>query len=87
MSLNDSAMETIPVSRFKATCLAVLRRVERTGRPVLITRFGEPVAEVVPLRRPVTRGAWLGCMRGSVHALGDEVGPALDAKRWNALCP
>ena len=40
-------METISVSRFKATCLAVLQRVKRTGKPVLITRFGEPVAELV----------------------------------------
>lgn len=41
-------IETISVSRFKATCLAVLQRVKRTGKPVLITRFGEPVAELVP---------------------------------------
>jgi len=78
-------METIPVSKFKATCLAVVQRVKRTGRPVLITRFGEPVAEVVPPTRRASRSAWLGCMQGSVEVLGDEVGPALDAKRWNAL--
>lgn len=79
------AMETIPVSKFKATCLTVVQRVKRTGRPVLITRFGEPVAQVVPPSRHVSGEAWLGCMEGSVEALGDEVGPALDAKRWNAL--
>jgi len=78
-------METIPVSKFKATCLAVVKRVKRTGRPVLITRFGEPVAEVVPPTRRASRGVWLGCMQGSVKVLGDEVGPALDAKRWDAL--
>jgi len=78
-------METIPVSKFKATCLAVVQRVRRTGRPVLITRFGEPVAEVVPPSRRAGRGAWLGCMRGTVEVLGDEIGPALDAKRWKAL--
>ena len=78
-------METIPVSKFKATCLAVVQRVKRTGRPVLITRFGEPVAEVVPPSRRASRGAWLGCMEGSVKVLGDEVGPALDAKHWDAL--
>jgi len=41
-------MEEIAISRFKATCLAVLERVRRTRRPVRITRFGEPVANVVP---------------------------------------
>jgi len=78
-------METIPVSKFKAAYFAVVQRVKRTGRPVLITRFGEPVVEVVPLSRRASRGAWLGCMQGSVEALRDEVSPALDAKRWNAL--
>ncbi len=78
-------METIPVSKFKATCLAVVQRVKRTGRPVLITRFGEPMAEVVPPSRRASKGAWLGSMQGSVEVLGDEIGPALDAKRWHAL--
>ena len=40
-------MEQIPISKFKARCLAILERVRRTGKPILITRFGEPVAEVV----------------------------------------
>src|ERR1035437_9960486 len=38
----------IAISRFKATCLAVLEDVRRTRRPVRVTRFGKPVAEVVP---------------------------------------
>lgn len=78
-------METIPVSKFKATCLTVVQRVKRTGRPVLITRFGEPVAEVVPHTKRASADAWLGCMEGSVEVTGDEVGSVLDAKRWNAL--
>ncbi len=41
-------MEEIAISKFKATCLAVLERVRKTGKPVLVTRFGEPVAELVP---------------------------------------
>ena len=27
-------------------------RSSRPGRPVLVTRFGEPIAEIVPPRRP-----------------------------------
>jgi prevent-host-death family protein len=78
-------METIPVSKFKAMCLAVVQRVKRTGHPVLITRFGEPIAEVIPPSRRSHRAAWLGCMQGSVEMRGDEVAPALAARRWNAL--
>jgi antitoxin (DNA-binding transcriptional repressor) of toxin-antitoxin stability system len=78
-------METIPVSKFKATCLAVVQRVKRSGRPVLITRFGEPMAEVVPPGRRAGRTAWIGSMEGTVEVLGDELEPALPARRWKAL--
>ena len=78
-------MQTLSVSQFKATCLAVLRRVKRTGRPVLITRFGEPVAEVVPPSRPVRADAWLGSMEGRATIVGDVVGPALEPRAWRAL--
>jgi prevent-host-death family protein len=40
-------VETISISDFKARCLAILKRVKKTGRPVRITCFGEPVAEIV----------------------------------------
>lgn len=34
------------ISKFKATCLAVLQEVRQTGQPILVTRRGEPIAEV-----------------------------------------
>jgi prevent-host-death family protein len=37
-------MDEIAISKFKATCLAVLERVRKTHRPIRVTRFGEPVA-------------------------------------------
>ena len=77
-------METMAVSKFKATCLAVLQRVKRTGRPVLVTRFGEPVAEIVPPTRPAPAEEWLGCMKGRAEILGDVVGPALALDAWKA---
>ena len=73
------------VSRFKATCLAVLQRVKRTGRPILITRFGEPVAEVVPPSPQTPKAEWLGSMEGRARVLGDVVGPALEGNAWTAL--
>ena len=78
-------MESIPVSKFKATCLAVLQRVKRTGRPVVITRFGQPVAEVIPPQRRAPKSGWLGCMAGRVKVTGDIVGPVMDAGSWDAL--
>ena len=67
-------MQDIAISKFKATCLAVLEEVRRTGVPVRVTRFGHPVAEVVP-SRPQGGSSWLGCMRESIEIRGDIVGP------------
>jgi prevent-host-death family protein len=78
-------METMPISKFKATCLAVLKRVQRTGRPLRITRFGKPVADIVPPGPEVKRGSWLGNMRGTAIIVGDIVGPTSDLVRWEAL--
>jgi len=78
-------METIAISRFKATCLAVLERVRRTGEPVLVTRFGEPVAEVVPPPAPPRPAKWLGSMKDRGEILGDIVSPATSEDEWDVL--
>jgi len=78
-------MEQIAISRFKATCLAVLERVRRTRKPVLVTRFGVPVAEVVPPSAAARPKRWLGALAGTGRIHGDIVGPAADESDWEAL--
>jgi prevent-host-death family protein len=78
-------METMPISKFKATCLAVLQRVRRTGRPVLVTRFGKPVAEVVAPRAAEAEGEWVGSMVGRAEITGDVVAPVVGVSEWRAL--
>lgn len=63
--------ETIAISRFKATCLAVLERVRATGQPVLVTKFGRPIAEVVPPAPATPPSTWLGALRARGHIAGD----------------
>ena len=76
-------METIPISKFKATCLALLKRVQKTGQPILITRRGEPIAQVGPPPPPANPGNWLGCMKGTARIVGDIVSPdPEDEKLW-----
>jgi prevent-host-death family protein len=41
-------MKEIAISVFKAKCLGILEEVRKTRKPIRITRFGKPVAEVVP---------------------------------------
>jgi prevent-host-death family protein len=79
--------DTIPISKFKATCLAVLERVRRTGRRVVVTRFGEPIAEVVPPTPAAREPEWLGAMRGRGSIRADLVLPVVQAEEWEALRP
>ena len=76
-------METIPISKFKATCLAVLERVRKTGEPVLVTRFGQPVARIEPPTQP-GKTVKLGGGVGTLEILGDIVGPISDISDWEA---
>ena len=78
--LPTNPVKFIAISEFKATCLAVLERVHRTGTSVLVTRPGVPVAEINP-PSPATFGAdWMGSMRASATIVGDLV--ASDAQTW-----
>jgi prevent-host-death family protein len=76
-------MEEIAISKFKATCLAVLERVRKTGKPVLVTRFGQPIAQISPpeIAKRVPR---LGGGAGTMEILGDIVGPIGDESDWEA---
>jgi prevent-host-death family protein len=42
----------VPAGQFKAHCLALLDEVAATGRPLVVTKRGRPVAEVVPIEPP-----------------------------------
>jgi antitoxin (DNA-binding transcriptional repressor) of toxin-antitoxin stability system len=65
----------MPISKFKATCLAELETVRRTGRPLRITRFGRPVADIVaPAPDEVKRRA-LGGMVERGRVVGDITSP------------
>ena len=68
---------TIPAGEFKAHCLALLDKVARTRRPLIVTKRGKPVAKVVPTETRAPRN-----LLGSVKFHGDIVAPILD--EWEA---
>ena len=78
------AMETMAISKFKATCLAALERVHRTGQPLRVTRFGRPIADVVTPSPERPRSEWLGSLRGTVEIQGDILAPSSDLVTWEA---
>ena len=71
--VRSTSMEEIAISKFKATCLAVLERVRKTHKPVRITKFGRPIAEMVPPSAPAKHLGWLGVMKGTAQINGDIV--------------
>jgi antitoxin (DNA-binding transcriptional repressor) of toxin-antitoxin stability system len=76
-------MEEIAISKFKATCLAVLELVRKTGQPIRVTRFGQPIADITPpggSKRTIRLGGGIGTM----EILGDIVGPIGDESDWEA---
>jgi antitoxin (DNA-binding transcriptional repressor) of toxin-antitoxin stability system len=76
-------MEEIAISKFKATCLAVLEHVRKTGEPILITRFGQPVAEIRPAI-PLLAARRFGLRSQTGVILGDIVGSISDESDWEA---
>jgi len=71
-------MEEVAISEFKAKCLALLERVRKTKKPIRVTRFGKPVADVIPASPAAGAGDWLGSMVDTFEIVGDIVSPVID---------
>lgn len=78
-------MQEIAISEFKAKCLALLDEVNKTKKSIRITRFGKPIADVIPSPTAGDRDQWIGSMRDSMQILGDIVSPANDEEDWEVL--
>jgi prevent-host-death family protein len=73
---------TIPAGEFKAKCLKLLDKVAEDRQPLIITKHGKPVAQLVPIQ-DVVRVDPIGAMRGSVLWEGDIISP-IDVE-WEAM--
>jgi prevent-host-death family protein len=74
-------MKTMKASEFKAKCLKVMDEVAATGEPVVLTKRGVPIAQLVPATRKPNK--IFGAMKGSIQITGDILAP-LDVE-WDAL--
>jgi prevent-host-death family protein len=77
-------MKEVAISEFKAKCLGMIEEVRKTRKPIRLTRFGKPVAEVGPVPPQKTKGSRLGCMIGTGTIVGDIVGSISDDTEWEA---
>ena len=74
-------VQTVKASEFKAKRLALIDEVARTGEAIVITKNGQPVADLVP-HRPPKRSA-RGILKDSLFITGDIISP-VDVE-WDVL--
>ena len=74
-------MKRMRASSFKAQCLRVMKTVQSTGEPVLVTKRGAPLVKVVPAE---TKGGddLFGFMAGEFRIVGDVETPVVSLKDW-----
>ncbi len=71
-------MKTVAISEFKAKCLALITNMDKTKKPMVITKNGKPVAKITPFKSDNN----LETLRGTVKHYGDIISP-ID-EDWNA---
>ena len=74
-------MKKIAAGVFKARCLSIMDRVQKTGEPVLITKRGKPAARLLPATSEPEDV--FGYMAGKVKIVGDIVGPITPLEDWD----
>jgi hypothetical protein len=62
----------------------MLEEVRKTRKPIRVTRFGKPVAEIVPPSPEDRPKSWMGSMAGTMKIVGDIVGPIGSLDDWDA---
>jgi prevent-host-death family protein len=76
-------MKSVAISTFKARCLALLEDVARTGKPLLVTKRGKPLARLTAADHSRSRSPQ-DTLRHSVETLGDVIAPTIPATAWDA---
>jgi prevent-host-death family protein len=76
----EEAAGWVPAADFKTHCLQLIEQVRQERGEVVITRYGRPVAKLVPYEEaPVSM---IGYLAGSVTEYGDLISPIEEA--WDA---
>ena len=73
-------MESLSVSQFKATCLAVLEDINKQKKRVIITKRGKPIAEVIPFE---AEHEYIH-LKDTVTFMGDITSPVAE-EDWEVL--
>ena len=75
-------MRTIPAGEFKTKCLKLMDNVQRTKKPITITKRGKPVAKLVPVEEE--KDEWFGRLKGQMRIVGDIESPIDPPEAWES---
>jgi prevent-host-death family protein len=75
-------MKKMPAGEFKAHCLAIMDRVQKTKETVLITKHGRAVAKLIPADD--SPAPFLGRLEGIVKVNGDLEAPVAPSESGGA---
>jgi prevent-host-death family protein len=74
-------MKTMAAGTFKAQCLAVMDEVQAKRETVVITKYGKPVAKLVPAGKATDE--IYNFLRGKGAVTGNVISPAIE--NWGDL--
>ena len=85
-----AGLRQIAASEFKARCLAIMDEVNDTGRPLVVTKRGEPSITIFPARsgRKKKKDDFFGRLKGIVKIVGDPddlIKPIFRLEDWDML--
>jgi prevent-host-death family protein len=73
IDFGEEPMKQMPAGVFKTHCLTIMKEVQATREPVVITKRGKPVVKVMPVEAQTEN--LLGFMKGKVKVVGDIESP------------
>jgi prevent-host-death family protein len=73
-------VQKIPAAQFKSQCLSVMDRVAKSGQPVVVTKHGRPVVQII--RAESSEDDIFGFLEGKGRVNGD-IENTIPASDWN----
>ncbi len=71
----------IAAGKFKAKCLSIMDDIQKNHEEVTVTKYGKPVAKLVPVDGDERTPSVFGFLKDSVSIHGDIVGPI--GEKWD----
>lgn len=81
-NLSKDDIAEASASEIKNRWHSYLEHVRLTGSPIVITRYGRPVAKLAPIDATPSDTGLFGCLRGTLTEHGDVIAPV--GEGWSA---